>query len=37
MDYPLFSEIPLPQVEEIEMSQEEWDLLKLEIILGGGQ
>jgi hypothetical protein len=35
MDYPLFSDIPLPQVEEIEMTEAEWELLKLEIVLGG--
>jgi len=34
MEYPLFSEIPVPQVREIEMSQEEWELLRLKLILG---
>ena len=35
MEYPLFSDIPLPQVKETEMTKEEWEMLKLKILLGG--
>ena len=36
MEYPLFSDIPVAPVTEIDMSEAEWELLRLEILLGGG-